>query len=331
MNKGRRRAAVLVEHRGPGGGGGVREPSARRHGLQVDHQPDAGSRPRRSSRSPPPSPPHRRPRPDRCQHLGPAAAALATLAVKGRAPKTGYDRDAVRPGVERRRPQRLRHPQRHPAPRPPARRLKAGTHGCVVLTGTLADPYTGATIAFVRGRARRGGADRPRRGAVRRLAEGRPAAGRGAPRPPSPTTRSTCWRSTADQPAQGGRRRRDLAAAEQGATGARYVARQVAVKAAYGLWVTPAEKDAIGRVLATCPAQPLPVGAGVGVWVAAGARRDTSCLAHHLVGVTRRGVDATRTVTDRALSRREVPISVLSASCGDRLADSVGRRRPGYP
>ena len=35
-----------------------------------------------------------------------------------------------------------------------------------------------------------------------------------------------------------------------------YVARQVSVKAAYGLWVTAAERDAIARVLATCPDQP---------------------------------------------------------------------------
>jgi hypothetical protein len=37
-----------------------------------------------------------------------------------------------------------------------------------------------------------------------------------------------------------------------------YVARQIAVKAAYGLWVTPAEQNAMRAVLATCPAQPLP-------------------------------------------------------------------------
>ena len=39
-----------------------------------------------------------------------------------------------------------------------------------------------------------------------------------------------------------------------------YVARQVAAKTRYGLWVTQAEKDAMARVLATCPAQPLPRG-----------------------------------------------------------------------
>jgi hypothetical protein len=37
-----------------------------------------------------------------------------------------------------------------------------------------------------------------------------------------------------------------------------YVARQVAVKATYGLWVTRAEADAIARVLSGCPGEPLP-------------------------------------------------------------------------
>jgi hypothetical protein len=34
-----------------------------------------------------------------------------------------------------------------------------------------------------------------------------------------------------------------------------YVARQISVKAAYGLWVTEAEKDAMKRVLESCPGQ----------------------------------------------------------------------------
>ena len=39
-----------------------------------------------------------------------------------------------------------------------------------------------------------------------------------------------------------------------------YVARQVAVKAKYGLWVTAAERDAISRVLGSCPGQRIPTG-----------------------------------------------------------------------
>lgn len=38
-----------------------------------------------------------------------------------------------------------------------------------------------------------------------------------------------------------------------------YVARQVAVKRHYHLWVTAAEKDAINRVLSSCPNQSLPM------------------------------------------------------------------------
>jgi len=38
-----------------------------------------------------------------------------------------------------------------------------------------------------------------------------------------------------------------------------YVARQVAVKQKYSLWVTPAEKEAMIRVLRVCPGQALPV------------------------------------------------------------------------
>ena len=37
-----------------------------------------------------------------------------------------------------------------------------------------------------------------------------------------------------------------------------YVARQVAVKRDYGLWMTAAERDAIAGVLAGCPDEPLP-------------------------------------------------------------------------
>lgn len=40
-----------------------------------------------------------------------------------------------------------------------------------------------------------------------------------------------------------------------------YVARQIAVKKKYSLWVTPAEKAAMQTVLSKCPGQRLPVGA----------------------------------------------------------------------
>jgi hypothetical protein len=39
----------------------------------------------------------------------------------------------------------------------------------------------------------------------------------------------------------------------------RYIARQIAVKVKYRLWITTAEHSAMQRVLRTCPAQILPV------------------------------------------------------------------------
>ena len=38
----------------------------------------------------------------------------------------------------------------------------------------------------------------------------------------------------------------------------KYVARQIAVKAKYGLWVTAPEKSAMKNILAKCPKEPLP-------------------------------------------------------------------------
>jgi hypothetical protein len=39
-----------------------------------------------------------------------------------------------------------------------------------------------------------------------------------------------------------------------------YVARQISVKASYALWVTPAEHDAMTRILADCPDAVVPAG-----------------------------------------------------------------------
>ena len=57
--------------------------------------------------------------------------------------------------------------------------------------------------------------------------------------------------------AEGRRRRRHLAAVDKSYR-CSYVARQVAVKSKYALWLTAAEKAAMQRVLTPCPGQPLP-------------------------------------------------------------------------
>src|SRR5665647_3502229 len=80
---------------------------------------------------------------------GSALSVLATLAVKGRAPKTGYDRalfgqawaDVDRNGCDTRNDVLRRDLTTYV--------LKSGTNGCLVLSGALHDPYSGTTIAFV--------------------------------------------------------------------------------------------------------------------------------------------------------------------------------------
>ena len=45
----------------------------------------------------------------------------------------------------------MRYAQRHSSPGSQRRDAEPGSNGCTVLTGTLADPYTGTKIAFTRG------------------------------------------------------------------------------------------------------------------------------------------------------------------------------------
>ncbi len=189
---------------------------------------------------------------------GDAATALATLAVKGRAPKTGYEReqfgpawaDVDRNGCDQRNDVLARDLE--------GETFKPGTQDCVVLTGTLADPYSGKTIAFTRGQDT---SDDVQIDHVVAL--------------------SNAWQTGAQQLDEGTRRNfgndpLNLMAVDGPTNQAKgdgdaatwlppvrsyrctYVARQVAVKAKYRLWVTPAERDAISGVLAGCPGQPLP-------------------------------------------------------------------------
>jgi len=189
---------------------------------------------------------------------GTALAELATLAVKGRAPKTGYDRalfgpawaDVDRNGCDTRNDVLRRDLTAYV--------LKAGTHGCVVLSGTLSDPYTATTIGFVRGQTTSALvqidhvvalSDAWQKGAQQLSAE----------------TRSALANDSLNLLAVDGltnQRKSDGDAATwlppNKPYRCLYAARQVAVKAKYGLWVTRAERDAFGRVLAACPLQPLP-------------------------------------------------------------------------
>ena len=107
-------------------------------------------------------------------------------------------------------------------------------------------------------RRRERGRHRPRRRALGRLAEGRPAVARGDAESRSPTTRWTCSPSTRTPTVPRATGTPPPGCPPTSRSAAHYVARQVAVKTKYKLWVTQAEKDAIGRVLATCPGEKLP-------------------------------------------------------------------------
>jgi Protein of unknown function (DUF1524) len=191
---------------------------------------------------------------------GSAMAALATLAVKGRAPRTGYDRalfgqawaDVDRNGCDTRNDV-LRRDLTASEPRLAAR-------GCLVLSGTLDDPYTATTISFIRGK---GSSAKVQIDHVVALSD---AWQKGAQQWSTP--RRTSFANdllnllAVDGPAN--QRKGDGDAATwlppNKPYRCSYAARQVAVKAKYGLWVTSGERDAIARILATCPSQRLPAG-----------------------------------------------------------------------
>jgi hypothetical protein len=193
---------------------------------------------------------------------GTASAALATLAVKGRAPRTGYSREAFGPawadtdrnGCDTRNDILNRDLT--------ARTHKAGTGGCAVLSGTLADPYTASTIAFHRGATTSTTVQIDHVVALSNAWQTGAAALDAA-------TRLRFANDPLELLAVQGasnQAKSDADAATWLPPSKRYrcayVARQVAVKAKYALWVTPAEKAAIARVLATCPDQPLGSAAG---------------------------------------------------------------------
>ena len=189
---------------------------------------------------------------------GSARAALAALAVKGRAPRTGYDRalfgqawaDVDRNGCDTRNDV-LRRDLRPYV-------LKSGTKGCVVLSGTLHDPYSGQTIAFVRGRSTSSSVQ------IDHVVPLSDAWQKGAQQWTTPKRTALANDPlnllAVDGPTNQHKSDGDAATwlPPNKAYRCSYAARQIAVKAKYGLWVTGAEKDALTRILAGCPSERLP-------------------------------------------------------------------------
>jgi hypothetical protein len=191
---------------------------------------------------------------------GPVATTrwiLGGIPIKGRAPKTGYSRAEFGPswtddvpvagghnGCDTRNDILRRDLQ--------VTRIEPGTHGCVVLTGILHDPYTGARIDFTRGRRTSSAVqidhvvalnDAWQKGAQQIGAERRRM-----------LANDPLNLLAVDGPANNQKGAGDAATWLPHNKGfrCRYVALQTQVKGRYRLWMTRAEHDAIARILAGC-------------------------------------------------------------------------------
>jgi hypothetical protein len=149
--------------------------------------------------------------------------------------------------------------------------VKPGTAGCVVLSGQLNDPYTGRVIQFRRGPRSSDVqiehvvalGDSWQKGAQQLTVEER-----------TNLANDPLELLAVDGPTNQAKGDADAASWLPPNNGYRcaYVARQIAVKTKYRLWVTSAEKDAMAAVLDVCPQEPLPVDDGPEVEVPAPLR-----------------------------------------------------------
>lgn len=194
-------------------------------------------------------------RPAATSQTSPASEALGRLAVRERVSHEGYSRSrfgsgwASAGGCDTRN--RILQRDLHD--------VKADSDGCIVLAGTLkSDPYTDKTVIFKRGKSTSQAvqidhivalADSWQKGAQELDAEKR-----------RQFANDPLNLLAVDGPANMEKGAGDAAEwLPQKSYRCRYVARQIAVKLKYMLWVTRAEHGAMNRVLATCPGQVLPV------------------------------------------------------------------------
>ncbi len=182
-----------------------------------------------------------------------AVAVLETLAVKGRAPKTGFERsqfgptwsDVDRNGCDTRNDILYRDLT--------SKTFKSGTQNCVVLTGILSDPYSGEKISFVRGVGSSMDvqidhvvalSNAWQTGAFKLSYDKRLALANDPMNLLAVKGRLNSQKGDGDA-ATWLPPRKDIRCA--------YVAQQIVVKAKYQLWVTSAEKAAMVALLAKCP------------------------------------------------------------------------------
>ncbi|MEU6173265.1 HNH endonuclease family protein [Streptantibioticus parmotrematis] len=127
-----------------------------------------------------------------------------------------------------------------------------------VVSGTLHDPYTGRIIRFTRGPQT---TDAVRIDHLAELGEVWTTGAANLPRDQREQLADDPLNLEAvDGAAKDDKGESDASHWLPPATGYRceYVARQIAVKTKYRLWVTPAEQRTMDTVLASCPGQPLP-------------------------------------------------------------------------
>ncbi len=143
--------------------------------------------------------------------------------------------------------------------------VKPATQGCVALSGALHDPYTGRLLAF-----QRGANTSPLIQIDHVVALGN--AWQTGAQALSPARRQDLANDPLELLAVDGPTNQDKGDSDaaawlppDAAERCAYVARQIAVKQGYRLWVRPQERSAMLRVLAACPGQPLPTSGSTAV------------------------------------------------------------------
>jgi hypothetical protein len=255
-----------------------------------------------------------------------AVAALEALEVKGRAPKTGYDRnkfgeawaDADDNGCDTRNDilyRDLTGP--------------VTSDGCTVSSGTLdPDPYTDTVIDFVRGPATSSDVQ------IDHVVALSDAWQKGAQSLDADTrvlfANDPLNLLAVDGPTNQAKGDKDAASWLPPNKGFRceYVAIQIAVKAKYELWVTQAEKDAMARVLETCEGRLLPEDAGVVVGIGAALDVATDVDEVHREQKTPTSEPAP---VPEPVEDAPAPVSDAYANCSEAQDDGVYNITAGDP
>lgn len=252
-----------------------------------------------------------------------ALAAVALLTAKGRAPMTGYGRseygqawaDVDGNGCDTR--DDILRRDLDPVT------VEAGTNGCLVLAGVLHDPYTDATIDFTRGVATSAQVqidhvvalgDSWQKGAQHWSAAKREDFANDPLNLLAVDGPANDWKGDGDTATWLPPNKADRCS---------YVSRQVAVKRAYALWVTVAERDAMERVLRTCPNQALPTEQSSTHRVAATARVTSAPVP------TATSTPTPRATTNPPPGTGSTKLDPRFLTCADANADGYGPYRQG--